>query len=64
MIPTGLDTWRQYRAETERALMTVYRPELEKRREARHGIEDLEYTRRSREVWEIAEQLDRSIPRA
>ncbi len=44
--------------------MTVYRPELEKRREARHGIEDLEYTRRSREVWEIAEQLDRSIPRA
>lgn len=53
MIPTGLDTWRQYRVETERAIMTTYRPELEKRRQARHENEDRAFIRQaSKEVWD------------
>lgn len=53
MSTAALDSWRQYRTETERAIMTTYRPELEKRRQARHGNEDRAFAQRaSKEVWD------------
>jgi hypothetical protein len=47
-----IPTFRSRTRDMEQAIMNTYRPEFEARKQARHAIEDLQFERQQREVWE------------